>query len=166
MRVQNGFSILEVLVAIVIFSIGLLGLAGLQLVSLSGNQSANIRSTATALAYDMSDRMKANMAGLSAGNYNNVAGADNSCQAVHYDGVHSSPATCTVAQLAQDDIYDWNKTVAGALPGGVATVCIDSTPSTSACDNSGVNYTIRVSWTDKPKNQASVTKSVVVGFQP
>lgn len=166
MKYQNGFSLLEVLIAIVIFSFGLLGLAGLQLVSLTSNQSANIRSTATALAYDMADRMRANMAGVSAGNYNGIVGVDNQCQAVHYDDVHAVPVNCTVAQLAQDDVYDWQKTAAGLLPGGAAVVCLDSIPATTACDGGGTSYAVRVSWTDKPKNEAAVTKSVVIGFQP
>ena len=166
MKNQNGFSLLEVLISIVVFSFGLLGLAGLQLFSLSSNQSANVRSTATTLAYDMADRMKANMAGVVAGKYNGIAGTDNACEAVHFDDAHPAPATCTVAQLAQDDVYDWKKTVAGLLPGGTGTVCIDSTPSTAACDGVGLSYAVRVSWIDKPKNQASVTKSVAIGFQP
>ena len=65
---QKGFTMLEVLIAIIIFSFGLLGLAGLQLVSLANNLSANSRSTATALAYDMADRMRANMQGAVAEN--------------------------------------------------------------------------------------------------
>lgn len=162
---QNGLSMLEVLIAIVIFSFGLLGLSGLQLVSLSSNHSAHIRSTATSVAYDMVDRMKANMAGVTAGHYNNVAGADNACQAVHYDDTHT-PASCTPTQLAQDDIYDWQKTAAGLLPAGDATVCLDSSPSTAACDGAGASYAIRVSWRDKPNNQTALTKSIVVGFQP
>lgn len=157
---------LEVLIAIVILSFGLLGLAGLQLVSLSGNQSANIRSTATTLAYDMVDRMKANMVAVAAGNYNNIAGADNQCQAVHYDDVHATPANCTPAQLAQDDVFDWGRTVAGTLPSGTATVCRDSTPNTAACDGAGRSYAIRVSWMDKPKNEAPIRRTVAVGFQP
>lgn len=165
-KYQDGLSMLEVLIAIVIFSFGLLGLSGLQLVSLSSNHSANIRSTATSLAYDMVDRMKANRAGITAGSYNNTAGADNACQAVHYDDSHATPQNCTPTQLAQDDLYDWQKTVTGLLPVGTGSVCIDSTPSSVGCDNAGNSYAVRVSWRDKPKNQAAVTKNIVVGFQP
>ncbi len=166
MKFESGFSLLEVLIAILIFSFGLFGIAGLQFVSLASNQSAEIRSTAISLAYDMADRMRANMSGVTAGNYNGIAGADNQCQATHYNHIHGAPANCTVAQIAQDDVYDWKATVAGLLPQGAATVCIDSTPDTAACDNAGKNYAVRVSWQDKPKNQVPVIKSVVIGFQP
>ena len=163
---QKGFTMLEVLVAIIIFSFGLLGLAGLQLVSLANNLSANSRSTATALAYDMADRMRANRQGAVAGNYNNIAGADNACQAIHYDDVHAAPVTCTAVQLAQDDVYDWKKVVAGSLASGTATVCIDSTPNTAACDGTGTTYAVRVSWNDKPKNDAATIKTVAIEFKP
>ncbi len=166
MNWQSGVSMLEVLIAIVIFSVGLLGLSGLQLASLSGQHSANIRSTATTLAYDMVDRMRANMAGVAAGNYNNIAGNHNACHAVHYDDIHSNPSNCTPAQLAQDDVYDWKKTVAGTLAAGTATVCLDSTPDSESCDGVGGNYAIRIKWLDKTKDQAASTKSVVVGFEP
>lgn len=166
MKKQLGFSMLEVLIAITIFSVGLLGLSRLQMVGLSSQHSANIRSTATSLAYDMVDRMRANMAGVNAGNYNNIAGSDNACHAVHYDNTHSTPNNCTPNQLAQDDVFDWKKTVAGTLVAGEATVCLDSTPDTDDCDGSNGNYAVRISWRDKPKNEAATTKTIAVGFQP
>jgi type IV pilus assembly protein PilV len=166
MKQQTGFSMLEVLIAIVILSFGLLGVAGLQLVSLASNHSAQVRTTATSLAYDIADRMRANMAAVSAGNYNGISGADNQCQATHYDDIHATPANCTAAELAADDIYDWGQSIAGLLPNGTGAVCIDSTPNTAACDGNGVSYAVRVSWDDKPKNAAPVSKSVVMEFQP
>lgn len=166
MNQQAGFSMLEVLIAIVILSFGLLGVAGLQLVSLASNHSAEVRSTATTLAGDIADRMRANMAAVAAGDYNASSGADNQCQSTHYNDTHATPANCTAAQLAADDAYDWQQSLAGLLPNGAGSVCIDSTPNTAACDGSGISYTIRVSWDDKPKNAAPVSKSVVMEFQP
>lgn len=157
---------LEVLMAITIFSIGLLGLSGLQMVSLAGQHSANIRSTATSLAYDMVDRMRANMSGVVAGDYNNISGSDNACHAIHFDDKHNAPASCTPNEMAQDDVYDWKKTVAGLLTAGTATICIDSTPNTAACDGAGKSYAVRVSWIDKPKNEVATTKFIAVAFQP
>ncbi|MEJ2142634.1 MAG: type IV pilus modification protein PilV, partial [Gammaproteobacteria bacterium] len=54
-----GFSLLEVMIAMVIFSIGLIGLAGLQSASLGYNHSAYLRSQATYLAYNILDKMRA-----------------------------------------------------------------------------------------------------------
>lgn len=166
MKPQTGFSMLEVLIAVVILSFGLLGVAGLQLVSLASNHSAHLRSTANTLAYDMADRMRANVAAASAGNYNGINGADNQCQSTHFNDTHAAPANCTAAQLAADDIYDWGQAIAGLLPNGTGLVCLDSTPNTAACDGNGVSYSVRVSWDDKPKNAALVSKSVVMEFKP
>lgn len=55
---QQGSSLLEVLIAILVISIGLLGLAGLQTQSIKSNHSSYLRSQATLLAYDLSDRMR------------------------------------------------------------------------------------------------------------
>jgi len=59
---QSGFTLLEVLVAILVLSIGLLGLAGLMASSIRNNHSAYQRTQATWLAYDMIDRMRVNRA--------------------------------------------------------------------------------------------------------
>ena len=56
---QAGSSLLEVLVAVVVLSIGLLGLAGLQMTSIKSSHSAYMRSQATLLAYDLADRARA-----------------------------------------------------------------------------------------------------------
>lgn len=66
---QSGLSLIEVLVAIVVISFGLLGVASLQITGIKNNQSAYYRSTATILGYDMLDRMRANKKALIAGSY-------------------------------------------------------------------------------------------------
>ncbi len=58
---QRGLSLIEVLVAVVIISLGLLGMAGLQASSLRGSQSAVYRAQAAQLAADMAERMRANL---------------------------------------------------------------------------------------------------------
>ena len=59
-RFAAGFTMIEVLVALVVLSIGLLGVAGLQIVGLKGNLSAAFRTQASYLADDIIDRMRAN----------------------------------------------------------------------------------------------------------
>lgn len=63
---QSGFSMLEVMISIVIASIGLLGLASMQATGLKNSHSAYHRSQATVLAYDLADRMRANMGSINA----------------------------------------------------------------------------------------------------
>jgi len=69
-RAQIGATLIEVLVAIVVLSIGLLGLAGLQATSIQANQGAYYRSQASILAADITDRMRANRKAAQAGAYN------------------------------------------------------------------------------------------------
>lgn len=66
---QHGTSLIEVLVALVVLSVGLLGLAGLQLNALKLNQTAMQRSEATLLAYSILDQMRADAAVAKAGGY-------------------------------------------------------------------------------------------------
>lgn len=175
MRRQQGFSLIEVLVAVAIFSVGLLSLAGLQMVSLSGMKSAQLRSVAVQLANDMADRMRANQTGARAGNYVGAGAADIGCAAVHYAHTHAAPVACTPATLAQDDLYDWNQMVQNLLPGGAGVVCVDSTPydgtpAAPACDGVQIDnvnvYAVKVWWNDKPGATAPVMKLVAVEVQP
>ena len=71
-RIQAGFSMIELLVAVLVMGIGVLGITGLQMVSLQNNRGALVRAEAVQLAYDMMDRIRANPGG----NYGGVAIGD------------------------------------------------------------------------------------------
>ena len=64
MNKNTGFTLIEVLIAMLVLAVGLLGLAALQASSLRNAQSAYNRSLATELAYDLADRMRANIPGI------------------------------------------------------------------------------------------------------
>jgi len=70
--VEHGFSLFEVLITVVVVSIGLLGLAGLQFTGLRAANSAQEHTQATLLAQDIAERIKANPGGATAGNYNAI----------------------------------------------------------------------------------------------
>ena len=126
MQSQQGSSLIEILVTVVIVSIGLLGLAILQANSLRFNQDAYFRSVATAQAESMADRMRANPTGVAAGNYNAVSAIGS--------GANCS-ASCTAANIALQDIFEWNTQNAAVLPSGLGTVTV----------NNGM-FTITVRW--------------------
>jgi type IV pilus assembly protein PilV len=108
---QSGFTLLEVLVAIVVVSLGLLGLAGLQAATLRNNQIAYYRGIAIQQTYDMADRIRANAnpAGLVA--YNNPTATHHAC------------APCANPQeMAEEDFFQWNNNNARMLPAGTGTV--------------------------------------------
>ena len=69
---NSGFSLLKVMVAMLVLSIGLIGIAGLQMAGLRSNQNAFLRSQATILASDIIDRMRVNTQGVQNGNYNSI----------------------------------------------------------------------------------------------
>jgi len=71
---QRGFTLVEVLVTVIIMSIGLLGVAGLQLASMRSNHSAYLRTQATLAAYDLVDRMRADPASFNGKHF--IVGAD------------------------------------------------------------------------------------------
>ena len=151
LRQHSGFTLVEVLVTLVIFAFGMLGVAGLQMISLSNMDSAQYRSIASLKAGEMAERMRAN-AGTS---YAGVTGADNQCRTSHYANRYPEPAKCTPEQLAADDVWDWNQELAGRLPRGNGMVCVDSTPADGtfeapACDTVGQVMAVKVFWIEKP----------------
>ncbi len=111
---QHGFTLVEVMVALVIFTISLLGLAGLQAAALRDNHLANQNTIATQLAEDMAERIRANPAGVSSGDYNAISAKPGA-----QDCYGSS---CTSSQIAQMDAYQWFTAIQNLLPSGTGTV--------------------------------------------
>jgi len=141
---------MEVLVALIILSIGLLGTAGMQLAGLRYGYSANLVYVATLQANDMADRIRANPVALAAGNYNSIAGtgSDPGCIST----------ACTPAQMAATDAYQWNTNNALVLPAGVGTV---------TGGGAGSTFTITVSWTEVgPGDIGNIAQSYTLSFQP
>ncbi len=134
---NHGFTLLEVMIALVIFSFGLLALAALMAKGLQYNTSALHRSYASSQAYDIADRMRANRLGIDAGNYDSVSGAGTD------PGCISSG--CTPAQMAQYDGWAWNSVNATVLPSGSGTIA-----------RSGTTYTITLRWDDDRDGDADV----------
>ncbi len=132
---ESGMTLIEVLVALLVLSIGLLGVAALQMTSLRNNHAAHTRSQATALAYDIADRMRANRTVAVAGGYNIALGA-----------VPAAPAT-----LADIDITAWKAALAAALPTGDGAITTD--PAVTG-DPNIVRITIR--WDDSRGAEAPV----------
>ena len=155
-RSQSGFTLVEILIAIVIFSIGLLGIAGLQVSGMRFTHDAQLRSIAVAQAETMADMMRANEAGMRDGSYN-IQDAmpddfDPDCGAL----------VCTAEERAVYDLKVWNTTTLDApleanqdvLPNGHGVVCVDSTPDDGTlgaweCDNVGVVYAIKIEWDER-----------------
>ena len=142
---QHGFTLLEVLIALLVLSIGLLGLAALQTVGLRSNTMASFRTQATQVAYDIADRMRANPDGVDNQYYVLPTIDDNpgtppsqSCD----DPARTSP--CSSEEMANFDLTQWRAAVA-LLPGGRSEIVRN-------VDADGVvTHSITVYWDEERK---------------
>lgn len=137
---DQGFSMIEVLVTMLIIALALLGAAGLQASAMKAGVGAKFRNQAVFLVDDLVERMEANRAQAASGVY--VTGLTTTTNCV--------TSACTPDTLAAYDVRTWASAVAAVLPSGTATVAA-----------SGVNpstYTITVNWVDRAtKNTAGNT---------
>lgn len=134
-RRARGFSLLEALVALVVLSVGMLGIAGLYLESLRSGRVTILRSQAVTLASDLADRIRANR--LGAANYAHAVDDEPEEVAACIDAV----GACTPAQMAETDKAQWAAAVATALPGGAAQVVVNAATAPDT-------YTITITWVE------------------
>ncbi|WP_417788108.1 type IV pilus modification protein PilV [Stutzerimonas xanthomarina] len=106
---EAGATLIEVLVAMVVLAIGLLGLAGLQATSIQSNHSAYYRSQATLLAGDLADRMRANR-------------LEALTNAYLTDFPTSSSTNTVTGTTAEKDVAEWLNQLALTLPDGTGKV--------------------------------------------
>ena len=164
-----GFTLIEVLITVVILSIGLLGMAGIQIQGLRGTTSSSVRSQATILANDIAERIRMNVDGLSIednplnNDYSNVnitrdnqgnptficseATAPTFCSAVSGGG---EVASCNTAQMTAFDIYEFacglghNGGVINLLPNGTASIRCNDVANCGP----GSELMININWTE------------------
>jgi type IV pilus assembly protein PilV len=99
----SGFSLLEVLISIFVLAIGLLGLLNLQMISLKNNHSAQYRTSATVLSYDIIDRMRLNR---------------------DADYTLTMATTPSGTGLKNTDLLEWINELSSTLPSGDGSVAV------------------------------------------
>jgi type IV pilus assembly protein PilV len=132
-KTQRGTTLIETLVALVVLSVGLLGIAALQMTSLRNNRGANFRSQAQVLAYDIADRMRANRNAALANAYVVALGV--------------TPAGATLNAI---DLQAWKATLTQALPQGDGEIT-----------RVGNMFRIRITWTDSLGAQQFDTRTQI-----
>jgi type IV pilus assembly protein PilV len=125
-RRARGFTFVEALVALLVLSIGLLGVAALQLSSLRTIHSASLRSQATLLASDMVDRMRANRDAALAGSYD-----------LDFDDEPDEESTV----LTVADLVRWKTNLLATLPAGNGSIERSVTGGVTT-------FTVTVRWDD------------------
>jgi type IV pilus assembly protein PilV len=145
-RAQRGSGLFESMISIFVVSIGFLGFAGLQVNALATANDSLFRSKAVYLAYQMADRVRANLPAVPLGSYDSMTGTASNPGCI--------ATNCSAAQVAQNDFYEWTTEIGSMLPSGAGAICLDSTPDDGApgdaqCDGAGSVYSIKIWWSEK-----------------
>lgn len=139
----RGFSLLEVMIALLVLSIGLLGIAGLQTFSLQFNHQSYERTQATVFISEIFDRIMANPAAARAGIYDSVALTTTSASYTGY-GTCPTSGCATTTQLATYDLFIWKSAIENSkMVQGQGSI----TRANPADSNSFV-YDITITWTE------------------
>ncbi len=112
---NKGFTLIEVMIAVVVFSFGLLGVAGIMTVSVKNNHNGYMRSQAAILTATIVDMMRRNKPGVKQGLYNGT----------HSGFVDTSSycvSTCGPAQIASRDVGQWSSMLTQLLPNASGTI--------------------------------------------
>lgn len=135
-QLQRGVGLIEVLIAVLVMAIGLLGIAALQATALRNNSSAMQRSQAVIQTYAILDAMRANLPGVSAGAYNQAA------------KVCTNPTAGSGATQAERDLNTWLNGLQAAM-GESSTTCGQVSCVVTATPNAPrLDCTVNVTWDD------------------
>jgi len=152
LKKSQGFTLLEALIGFLILSIGMLGIASLQAVSLKAGKTSVYGSVAMMKVDELFESIRANPSAAALLVYDSAGegvGTNNSC---------SGAAKCSDVELAQDDIYWWKKNLTAGLPGAATTV-VTVTPAVSPSKMATV--TIDITWSERNKDTTEGAASSV-----
>jgi type IV pilus assembly protein PilV len=149
-RGQTGFTLIEVMVALMVLVLGVLGAAAMTLSALRDGKQAGLRTQATALAYEASEMVRW------AGPANETIFTAGTTLAV----TTCWTTSCSVSDMAKNDLNEWMIKVAAQLPNGTARICRDKTNLTSftLCDNLATSpVVVKLRWDEKNNATAQGT---------
>ena len=142
----RGFSIVEVLVALVVLATGMLGIASLYVTTLRASGSAISRMQVVNLASDLGDRIRANRTAGAA--YQGPAATDAT-------GCIGTTANCNPQTLAAHDLFVWNQQIARTLPGSPTGAVV-----VTALTGGISNYDVTITWSEPGEGTLSYTMSL------
>lgn len=169
----KGFTLLEVLVAVLVFSFGLIGIAGMMTISVKSNHNGYLRSQASFLAENMMDRMRANPTALWNDWYTGTATQGS----LNCDLDDNNP--CDYQSLAAYDMQAWADSLAVTLPSGQGTIeCVANSAlptSIISADAPSIWFpappfdgvcTVTVSWTESNTTSGADQQTMTLVGQP
>jgi len=145
---QRGVTMIENMVALLLLSFALLGLAGLLSRTLNREGESSFQTLASIQAQDVAERMRVNIEAYDAGDYAKFLGPSGNPTA---QACNSPTSNCAPGKLAEDDAAAWALWLADALPNGEGVVCQDATPddgtgrASAACSGTGPTV-IKIFW--------------------
>jgi len=144
----RGFSLVEVMVALVVLSMGLAGLAALLTTGVRATGTANLQSVAITHSQTGVEMMRANLQAYTAGWYTGANTSGDAPSEVTCGGTSG----CTGEEQATNDFATWRERIAASMPDGQGFICVDSTPDDGqpdalACDGLGSSVT-KIFWID------------------
>lgn len=172
---QNGFSMIEVLVSLLVIGIGLLGLSGLQIASVKGTNNAHSRNVATMLGMEIGERMRANPAGVIGGFYDsNVSNVSCTTAETQCRGT----VACTPQQIARADLQEVmcgvrRNTTGNVREGGAALLLPNGTfniTCNGACSDVLAEHIISMTWSTAKlvdaQDDSDLTQSITIAVTP
>jgi type IV pilus assembly protein PilV len=157
-----GFFLTEVLVSIIVLSIGLLGMVAMQASALKANREARVHSTAVVLARELAEMIRGNKdIGLLArsnpylGSFKAPFASSDYCLSV------DTPSCATPTDIAEAQMTEWLARVDAHLPGARVDVCFDATPFDQngqpqwACTGNGKTVVVKMGWTLSSTDQSA-----------
>ena len=137
---QQGITLLEVLITLLIIAVGLLGMLGMQAKSLSSHKDSFDRKAAVELLSQMTERMRSNHLGFMNGNYTSQLAIGGTMQAAPSCG---SNTACSPSDLALADLSQWQGMIRTRLIDSAATI------SPSAAAGAGaISSRVTIAWKD------------------
>lgn len=168
---EVGFSLLEVLVAIVVLSFGVLGVVGLQAAAVQANKDARFQTAAIRLSRELSDLMRGNKGiAILTGNANPYLLTDfHAGDTLPFPAAEdcSTAACSSPTQVGQFQIRDWLSRAQVELPGLRVVICFDQTPYTGAgipqwgCNSINGLAVVKMGWTRQSTDRSASGTSAV-----
>jgi type IV pilus assembly protein PilV len=167
-RSAAGFTLIEAMVAVVVLSIGMLGIAALIATLIQRNNTSIYGTVAAAAANDIMEKIRANPTGYSNGTYFTYLSTFGAAPAAL---PACDTSSCTPDNVAAYDAVKWEQSLGQALPSGKGIVCFDNSPndgdstlSSTGCDSaaSGARVSIKIFW-DETRSNGRATNSSVKG---